>query len=209
MRLAASARRWHEARVTALHPPRKSDGGAFLREWLSDPLRVASVAPSGKALAAMMTREIDASSAPVIELGPGTGSFTDALLARGVPEDRLALIEMGENFVHLLRYRLPRATVLAMDATRLAKVELFGGEKAGAVVSGLPVLAMPPRVVMLILHGAFHHLRDGAAFFQFTYGPVCPVKRPILDRLGLTAKRVGGAMINLPPASVYKITRAA
>ena len=195
--------------MAALQPPRKSDSGAFLREWLSDPLRVASVAPSGKALAAMMTREIDASSAPVIELGPGTGAFTDALLARGIPEDRLALIEMGENFVHLLRYRLPRATVLAMDATRLAKVELFGGDKAGAVVSGLPVLALPQRAVMLILHGAFHHLRDGGAFFQFTYGPVCPVKRPILDRLGLVAKRIGGAMINLPPAAVSKITRKA
>lgn len=197
------------AGVASPHPLRKSDSGAFLREWLSDPLRVASVAPSGKALAAMMTREIDASSAPVIELGPGTGAFTDALLARGIPEDRLALIEMGENFVHLLRYRLPRATVLAMDATRLGKIKLFGGEQAGAVISGLPVLAMPTRTIMLILHGAFSHLRAGGAFFQFTYGPVCPVKRPILDRLGLTAKRIGGAMINLPPASVYKITRKA
>ena len=186
---------------------RKSDGGAFLREWLSDPLRVASIAPSGRALAMMMTRDIDAASAPVIELGPGTGIFTDALLARGVPEDRLALIEMGGNFVNLLRFRLPRATVLAMDATRLGKVELFDGERAGAVISGLPVLAMPPRAVMLILHGAFVHLRDGGAFYQFTYGPVCPVKRPILDRLGLEARRIGGAMINLPPASVYKITR--
>jgi len=209
MWLAGTGKRCHDAVVPALHPPRKSDTGAFLREWLSDPLRVASIAPSGKALAAMITREIDVDSAPVIELGPGTGSFTDALLARGIPEDRLALIEMGDNFVNLLRFRLPRATVLAMDATRLAKVELFGGEKAGAVISGLPVLAMPPRTVMLILHGAFHHLRDGGAFFQFTYGPVCPVKRPILDRLGLTAKRIGGAMINLPPASVYKITRKA
>ena len=187
---------------------RRSDGGAFLREWLSDPLRVASVAPSGKALAAMMTREIDASTGPVIELGPGTGAFTDALLKRGVPEESLALIEMGTNFVNLLRYRLPRATVLEMDATRLGKITLFDGKPAGAVVSGLPVLAMPPRAVMLILHGAFHHLREGGAFYQFTYGPLCPVKRPILDRLGLTAKRVGGAMINLPPASVYRITRA-
>ncbi len=193
--------------MTRARPAKTSDGGAFLREWLSDPLRVASIAPSGRALAEMMTRDIDAASAPVIELGPGTGAFTDALLARGIPEDRLALIEMGQNFVNLLRYRLPRATVLAMDATRLGKVELFGGEKAGAVISGLPVLAMPPRTVMLILHGAFAHLRDGGAFYQFTYGPVCPVKRPILDRLGLEAKRIGGAMINLPPASVYRITR--
>ena len=188
---------------------RSSDNGAFLREWLSDPLRVASVLPSGRALAAMMTREIDASTGPVIELGPGTGVFTDALLARGVPEEKLILVEMGTNFVNLLRYRLPKATVLAMDATRLGRLELPGGELAGAVVSGLPVLAMPPRAVLQIFKGAFAHLREGGAFYQFTYGPRCPVKRPILDRLGLEAKRVGGAFINLPPASVYRITRGA
>ena len=195
--------------MTTTTPIRRSDGGAFLREWLSDPLRVAAIVPSGRALAEMMTRDLDAASAPVIELGPGTGAFTDALLKRGIPEDRLALIETGSNFVNLLRLRLPRATVLAIDATQLRKVILFDGEPAGAVVSGLPVLAMPPRAVMLIVYGAFVHLRPGGAMYQFTYGPVCPVKRQILDRLGLESKRIGGTMINLPPASVYRITRIA
>lgn len=195
--------------MTTTKPIRRSDGGAFLREWLSDPLRVAAIVPSGRALAEMMTRDLDAASAPVIELGPGTGAFTDALLKRGIPEDRLALIETGSNFVNLLRLRLPRATVLAIDATQLRKVILFDGEPAGAVVSGLPVLAMPPRAVMLIVYGAFVHLRPGGAMYQFTYGPVCPVKRQILDRLGLESKRIGGTMINLPPASVYRITRIA
>lgn len=207
--LVACPLRCHEGAVSMPQLARSSDNGAFLREWLSDPLRVASVLPSGRALAAMMTREIDASTGPVIELGPGTGVFTDALLARGVPEEKLILVEMGANFVNLLRYRLPRATVLSMDATRLGRLELPGGELAGAVVSGLPVLAMPPRAVLQIFKGAFVHLREGGAFYQFTYGPRCPVKRPILDRLGLEAKRVGGAFINLPPASVYRITRAA
>ena len=195
--------------MTTTKPIRRSDGGAFLREWLSDPLRVAAIVPSGRALAEMMTRDLDAASAPVIELGPGTGAFTDALLKRGIPEDRLALIETGSNFVNLLRLRLPRATVLAIDATQLRKVILFDGEPAGAVVRGLPVLAMPPRAVMLIVYGAFVHLRPGGAMYQFTYGPVCPVKRQILDRLGLESKRIGGTMINLPPASVYRITRIA
>lgn len=193
--------------MTFPQPIERSGGATFFREWLSNPLRVASVAPSGRALAEMMTRDIDASSAPVIELGPGTGIFTDALLARGIPEDQLALIEKGTNFAVLLRRRHPLATVLEMDATRLGRATLFDGEKAGAVISGLPVLAMPPRVVMQIVHGCFVHLRDGGALYQFTYGPTCPVKRQILDRLGLEAKRIGGAFINLPPASVYRITR--
>ena len=179
--LAACPPWWHGPAVNMTQQARSSDNGAFLREWLSDPLRVASVLPSGRALAAIMTREIDASTGPVIELGPGTGVFTDALLARGVAEENLILVEMGTNFVNLLRYRLPRATVLSMDATRLGRLEL-DGEKPGAVVSGLPVLAMPPRAVLQIVKGAFVHLRDGGAFYQFTYGPRCPVKRPILDR---------------------------
>ena len=186
---------------------RRSDSGAFLREWLSDPLRVASVTPSGRALAAMMTREIDATAAPVIELGPGTGVFTDALIARGVPEDQLVLVEMGEAFATLLRQRRPAAMVLEMDARRLAKIVLPGGVRAGAVVSGLPILAMPPRTVLQILRGVFSQLRDGGAMYQFTYGPRCPVRRVILDRLGLHAERIGGAMLNVPPAAVYKITR--
>ena len=70
--------------VNTSNPTRRADGGAFLREWLSDPLRVASIMPSGRALAEIMTRELDPSSAPVIELGPGTGAFTTALLARGI-----------------------------------------------------------------------------------------------------------------------------
>lgn len=198
--------KWHGARVSRPLPSARSDGNAFLREWLSDPLRVASVTPSGKALAAMMTREIEPTDAPVIELGPGTGVFTDALIARGIPEDKLFLVEMGASFAQLLRFRLPHATILEMDATRLGKIHLPGG--SGAVVSGLPVLAMPPRVVMQIVHGAFVHLRAGGAMYQFTYGPRCPVRRPILDRLGLEAKRVGHAVLNIPPAAVYRITRA-
>lgn len=194
--------------LTCMLPTSNAAGrSVFLREWLADPLRVASVAPSGRALAEAMTRSIDAATAPVIELGPGTGAFTRALLAAGVPEQRLALIELGKNFANLLRFRMPRATVLSMDATRLATVELFGGERAGAVVSGLPIIAMPPRAVMMILRGAFHHLRPDGYMMQFTYAPTCPVPRSILDRLGLEAKRTGSALVNLPPATVWRIAR--
>lgn len=179
----------------------------FLREWLAAPLRVGAVAPSGRALTNLMTAGITPDMSPVIELGPGTGVFTAALMERGVPEERLALIEHGFAFARLLQLRLPAATVLQIDASRLASVELFGGERAGAIVSGLPVLAMSPRKVIAILLGAFGHLREGGAFYQFTYGPRCPVPRPILDRLGLKAQRVGCTCANMPPASVYKITR--
>jgi phosphatidylethanolamine/phosphatidyl-N-methylethanolamine N-methyltransferase len=183
------------------------DGLTFLREWLAAPLRVGAVFPSGATLAKAITAEIDGDTGNVVELGPGTGVFTQALIERGVAERRLALIEAGSEFAVLLEARFPQATTLWMDASQLRGVELFGGEAAGAVVSGLPLLSMSPRKVIAILDGSFRHLRPGGAFYQFTYGPNCPVPRPILDRLGLKATRVGRALPNVPPAAVYRIQR--
>jgi phosphatidylethanolamine/phosphatidyl-N-methylethanolamine N-methyltransferase len=183
------------------------DGLTFLRAWLAAPLQVGAIFPSGATLARAITAEIGEQTGNVIELGPGTGVFTEALLERGVPERRLALIEAGSEFATLLETRFPDARTLWMDASQLRGVELFGGEPAGAVVSGLPLLSMSPRKVISILDGAFRHLRPGGAFYQFTYGPSCPVARPILDRLGLKASRTGRALANVPPASVYRIRR--
>ncbi|QDL93228.1 SAM-dependent methyltransferase [Paroceanicella profunda] len=184
-----------------------SDTLRFLRSWRAAPLRVAAIAPSGGALAALITSEIGMHHAPVLELGPGTGVFTKALIARGLDPEALTLIELDAGFASLLRARFPQVQVLEMSAERLRVQQLFGGRKAGAAVSGLGLLSMPPRTVMAILTGTFRHLRPGAALYQFTYGPRCPVPRPMLDRLGLDAKRIGGTFRNLPPASVYRISR--
>lgn len=185
----------------------RTDVFPFLSALFADPRRVGAVIPSGAALAEAMTREISFDCAPVIELGPGTGAFTQKLLARGIPEDRLALIEYGPDFARLLQARYPFAQVLEMDAARLKDVRLFDDEKAGAIVSGIPLLSLSTRHVMAILNGAFHHLRADGAFYQFTYGLRCPVSKVILDRLGLQATRIGRAIVNLPPAGIYRITR--
>lgn len=185
----------------------RSDLLHFFRAWIANPLRVAAVAPSGETLARLMTHEISAEHGPILELGPGTGVFTRALLARGVSEHDLTLVEYGQDFVPMLQDRFPEARILTMDAAKLGHLDLFGQALAGAVVSGLPLLSMSPRKITAILSGAFRHVRRGGAFYQFTYGPVCPVPRPILDRLGLKAKFVGRTVRNLPPAAVYRITR--
>lgn len=179
----------------------------FFRAWISNPLRVASITPSGAALADLMAREISPATGPVLELGPGTGVFTRALLAQGVRESDLILVEYGSDFVRMLDFRFPAARVLWMDASRLAQEKIFDGMPLGAVISGLPLLSMPPRKVMAILSGAFGYMRPGGSFYQFTYGPNCPVPRRILDRLGLKATRVGRALRNIPPAAVYRISR--
>ena len=179
----------------------------FFRAWVRNPLRVAAVAPSGPAVASLMAQEITADTGPVIELGPGTGVFTDALLRRGVRQRDLTLVEYGSEFIPLLQRRFPGARVLWMDAAWLKRERLFEGTPVGAVVSGLGLLIMPPEKVTAILDGAFGYLRPDGAFYQITYGPRCPVADAILDRLDLQASCIGQTFRNLPPASVYRISR--
>lgn len=175
---------------------------------MSDPGSVGAVAPSGNELAALMASEISSASGPVIELGPGTGVFTRALLARGVREEDVTLVECRPDFVQMLELRFPEARVLRMDAGRLHRHSLYEDAPVGAVVSGLPLLNMSPKTIFSVLTGAFAHMRPGGAFYQFTYGPLCPVPRRFLDRLGLKANCLGRTLCNLPPAAVYRISRA-
>lgn len=188
-------------------PAPKSDRLAFFRAWAADPLRVASIIPSGGALSDLITSEISAATGPVIELGPGTGVFTRALLDRGVAEKDLTLIEYGSDFAVMLQARFPEARVLWMDAKRLGTLAPDESRPTGAIVSGLPLLTMPPRTVLAILKGAFRLMGADGAFYQFTYGPRCPIPRRILDRLGLKASSIGWTAQNLPPATVYRISQ--
>jgi phospholipid N-methyltransferase len=186
-----------------------SDSLVFLRAWLRDPRSMGAVAPSGPALARLITANIDHLDGPVIELGPGTGVFTRALIARGVPARQLALIEADPAFADALARRYPQARVLSMDAAMLGETRpLFGARKASAVVSGLPLLSMPADKVAAIIAGAFaQQLSENGSFYQFTYARRCPLPRGLLEKLGLEAERIGCALLNLPPASVFRFRR--
>lgn len=186
------------------------DALVFLRAWLRDPRQIGAVVPSGPALARLITSRIDHLDGPVIELGPGTGVFTRALLARGVPLHRLALIEADPDFAGKLTQRYPDLHVLRMDAAQLGHTrQLFDDDGgASAIVSGLPLLSMPADQVAAIVRGTFERqLRQDGVFYQFTYGLRCPLRPELLERLGLEAHRIGRTWLNLPPASVYRIAR--
>ncbi|NZD50000.1 class I SAM-dependent methyltransferase [Rhizobium leguminosarum] len=182
------------------------DRRRFLLAWLRAPLRIASITPSGPHLAGLMTKEISTLTGPVLELGPGTGVFTAALLERGIAERDLTLIEYERDFATLLQDRFPDARVLQLDVREMWKTALsrsfFGG-----IVSGLPLLAMRPDDVQALIEGCFSNLRPHGALYQFTYGPKCPVPVEILDSLGLVSKRIGWTLRNIPPAAVYRISR--
>ena len=181
----------------------------FLRATRADTSRVGAIAPSGPTLTRLMTRDIGRHSGLVVELGPGTGVFTRALLKQGVREKDLTLVECCQEFALMLREKFPEARVLQMDAERLHRHEPFLEGGVGAIVSGLPLLNMSPSSVLRILRGAFQWIRPSGAFYQFTYGPRCPVPKRCLERLGLSASCTGRTLVNLPPASVYRIWKSA
>lgn len=181
----------------------------FLRAWAREPLSVAALAPSSRSLANLITREVSVENGPVLELGPGTGVFTRALLGRGIAPKDITLVESSADFARLLRRDFPGIRIFEADAVRIPARALFPGQKAGAVISGLGLLSMSPGSVAEILATAFKCMGEGGAFYQFTYGPRCPVPHSVLRNLDLEAQRIGGTMWNFPPASVYRIRRRA
>jgi phosphatidylethanolamine/phosphatidyl-N-methylethanolamine N-methyltransferase len=88
-----------------------NDSTLFLREWLANPQRTGAVAPSSPKLAAAMARWLPSDpESYVLELGPGTGAVTQALIQRGLREDRLVAIENNPKLARLLRKRFPAPT---------------------------------------------------------------------------------------------------
>ena len=174
----------------------------FIRSWLDKPLTTGAVMPSGKVLARTMARYVDpAAPGPVVELGPGTGAVTEALVEQGIDPSRLVLVEFNASFCRLLRSRYPAATVVQGDAYRLrGLLENLVREPAAAVVSGLPLVTKPLRTRIRLMSDALGLLAPGAPFVQFTYAMVPPIPKAVG---GVTTEASELIWMNLPPARVW------
>ena len=185
---------------------RLDDEVRFIRSWIEKPLTTGAVTPSGRALARTMATYVDPSRpGPVIELGPGTGPVTEALLAQGIESSRLMLIEFDPTFCRLLRARYPDATVVQGDAYALKR--LLSGvlqRPAAGVVSGLPLFTKPLRMRLRLLFEAFALMAPGAPFVEFTYNAVAPIPTR-LDRVRVEASE--RVWMNIPPARVWVYRR--
>lgn len=179
----------------------------FGREWLRSPLRVGAVAPSSARLADAITGGLTATCGPVIELGPGTGVFTAALLRRGIPAAQVAIIEASESFAAALALRFPQVAVIHDDAARIRHVTPFGLGAADLVICGLPLLSMPQAKVLRIVARSMKVLKSDGELRLFTYGQRCPIPAAMLSRLDLVAQRRAFVPLNMPPASVYAVRR--
>jgi len=202
--------------LTHGQPPKKTtlaDSARFLRQWIENPRIVGAVSPSGPALAKAMAGYVDlARRGPIIELGPGTGPVTKALLERGIPLERLLLVEYETKFCRMLAERYPGVKIVQGDAYGL-KATLAGHVESGGVatvVSSLPLLNRPERDRIELLHQAFELMGPDGLFIQFTYGLA-------VSPMPIHAHGVGGAyvgkgsapiLLNIPPARVWRYRRA-
>jgi phosphatidylethanolamine/phosphatidyl-N-methylethanolamine N-methyltransferase len=181
------------------------DLALFRRRLLRNPRQVSAIAPSSRFLAREMAKGLGPATGRVVEFGPGTGRLTQGLLAAGVAPSELTLFELDPDFVAHLRKAFPGVSVQHLGADRADEVVAPG---VGAVVSGLPLLSMPPTVREAIVGAAFRILAPGAPYVQFTYGPSPPLPPDSMDRLGLRVEPGKKIWANLPPARVYRFYRA-
>jgi phosphatidylethanolamine/phosphatidyl-N-methylethanolamine N-methyltransferase len=192
-----------QSSVRALKKPlRLDDEVRFLRSWIEKPLHMGAVMPSSKLLARTMAQYVDVDSkGPVIELGPGTGAITNALLEHGVDQKRLVLVEYNPGFCALLRDRYPHARVVQGDAYALRDSlgDLLDAP-ASAVISGLPLVTKPMLTRLKLMRDAFLALAPGAPFVQFTYSVAPPIPKSLP---GVSTEASERIWMNLPPARVW------
>ncbi len=176
----------------------------FLGQALRNPTHVGAIAPSGLILGRLMARDLGPHSKLVVEIGPGTGSLTRAIIEAGVPQENLVLVELNEAFCNTLAKRYPRANIIHGGAQELGKHGIKGAE---TVVSGLPFLNFPSGLQHEILAAVFESLEPGRELVQFTYGRKPPISPQVMQNLELTWHLRGRVWANFPPASVYEFRR--
>lgn len=180
-----------------------SDFTVFLSEMMRNPREVSAIAPSSAAVARRMTEGVENVEGPIVEIGPGTGSFTRAILDRGVAPDRLILMELNPRFCEELRQKFPGVTVLNQPAQEIEKI---GISALGCVISGVPVLARP-QIQREVVGRAFNVLAPDGVFVQITYSPNAPIPAEVQAQMGITARKRATVWANLPPARVFEFRR--
>jgi phosphatidylethanolamine/phosphatidyl-N-methylethanolamine N-methyltransferase len=178
-----------------------TDNLRFLRALIARPKNIGAVAPSSRALARAIARQLDPNRpGPVLELGPGTGVITAALLERGIAPERLTVIEYDPDFAAAIAARFHGLHVVQGDAFDLKRTlgarltEPFAG-----IVSGIPLLNFPMARRLAYMEMLAGQLAPGATLIQFSYGMHAPVAPPPGHNVHCAAL----VWANLPPARVW------
>ncbi len=179
----------------------------FFRGLVTEPKTVGAIVPTSVFMARRMASVANpASSLPVLELGPGTGVVTRALMRRGIAPDKLVSVEYSKQFCRHLRREFPGIRLIQGDAFALG--EALGDlapSHFDCVISGLPLLNFSLEQRLSLLEDVLGRLPKGRPFLQFSYGPVAPIP---LGRGHYSVERFGWEIRNIPPAQMWLYRRA-
>jgi phosphatidylethanolamine/phosphatidyl-N-methylethanolamine N-methyltransferase len=179
----------------------------YFRRFLKNPVGVASLTPSSPALGRLVARHLRRQGEEyVVELGCGTGAITRALLAAGVPPEKLIAVDLDAALLGVLREDSPDITVLecnAAEITRCLPPPVVG--RVGTVICGIPISLLPLKAQRRIVEEMFALMPPGHRFLAYTHRPISPLPR---RELGLKGTCLARTLRNLPPASVWGYTRA-
>ncbi len=174
----------------------------FFKGWASKPRSVGSLTPTGRATAQAMASFVPLDShLPVLELGPGTGAITRAMIDRGVAPDRIVAIEYNGDFHRHLVRRFPDVRFIHGDAFALdGALSEIADTKFSTVICGLPLLNFPRSLRRQLIVDGLGRLEDHGAFVQLCYGP-----RPPVDAMPgqYTMTRTDWIIKNVPPARLF------
>jgi phosphatidylethanolamine/phosphatidyl-N-methylethanolamine N-methyltransferase len=180
-----------------------TDTSLFLQEWFANPQRTGSVAPSSPQLAAAMAHWLPSNpDSFVLELGPGTGAVTEALIKRGLREDRLVAIERNPKMARLLRDKFPRAQIINGDAwhlDHLLRSRREPIESVGAVISSLPLLNFPHAEAEALTQKIRAMLEPQGNWVQYSYHLG---KKQVRGASSFQLRASKIVWLNFPPARV-------
>ena len=175
----------------------------FLQGFLRRPQQVASVLPSSRFLERRLVSLAGVRSAQlVVELGPGTGGTTRALLAALPAGARLLCIELDADFARLLQRETdPRLIVHHGSAEQLEEIlGAYGLAAPDVVISGIPFSIIPPAVGARIIESIRRALSPSGCFLAYQVrGTVADLAKPVLGEPDTTLE-----LLNLPPVRVFR-----
>ena len=179
----------------------------FAGAFLKNPLDIGAILPSSAALARAITQGLEPGTGKILELGSGTGVFTQQLITLGFAPDDLILVERNPAMAATLCRRFPQACVLQAPAQALGPENTPDFGHIGATICGLPLRNMGHNDHHHVLKATFQAMGPGGVLYLFTYGLRCPIAPQTLEAQNLTSTLRHIVLKNIPPASVYCISR--
>ncbi|MCO5161211.1 MAG: class I SAM-dependent methyltransferase [Mesorhizobium sp.] len=179
----------------------------FFRGWMDKPRAVGSIIPTSNVTARKMASVINPESGlPVLELGPGTGVITRAILARGIKPENLWSIEYSAAFIEHLRATLPGVNFIQGDAFDLDACLPEKGMTFDSIISGVPLLNFPVEQRVRYVEDLLDRIPPGRPIVQLTYGPLSPVPP---RRGDYSVEHFDFVVRNIPPTQLWIYRRGA